>query len=191
MRVNGMKVFRILPDVNNYQSFLPENEKIWAMDILSMDSKDKSEKWQAPKIFILEPKLKRGNFFDLCPGGFVVDTLAKEKLFTFFEMGGELLPLEHNKKEFFLFNATVCINALDENKTEWEYGERTKAKIRIKKYAFNPSRFVETTLFKIPETAKGEILTLVGAKDPEDEFKYVVEQENLKGLIFQEIWSDE
>lgn len=41
-----------------------------------------------------------------------------------------------------------------------------------------------------PETAKGEVLTVSGLKDPEDEFKSIVEHNGLEGILFEELWSD-
>ena len=73
--------------------------------------------------------------------------------------------------------------------TKWVLGKTTNTKIRIKEYHFEPSHFSESTLFKIPETAMAEVLTVSGLKDPEDEFKFVVEREGLEGIIFEEVWS--
>jgi len=183
-----MKIYRVTLDVNNYQSFFPDDEKIWQTETLNMDSTSKLSGWIPPKIYILKPKLKRGNFFYFCAGGLVIDKIACEKLRSFWEMSGELLPLEYKGEEFFLFNTLECINVLDDEKTEWILGKTSGKKIRIDKYVFKENRMTESPIFKIPETVKGEILTFEGMKAPEDEFKYVVEQENLKGLIFEEIW---
>jgi hypothetical protein len=48
--------------------------------------------------------------------------------------------------------------------------------------------FIEVPLFKIPETRRGEILTIEGMKDPEDEFKYRVESGGYEGLKFELLW---
>jgi hypothetical protein len=57
------------------------------------------------------------------------------------------------------------------------------------KYEFRSDRFPESTFLKIPETAAGEILTVTGLKDAEDEFKPRVENLELKGLLFERLWS--
>ena len=101
-------------------------------------------------------------------------------------MAGELLPLPYQGQEYTLLNVTECINCLDEEHTEWVYHLGTK--IQIAKYVFHPDRFSESTIFKIPQTRRGEILTVEGLKDPEDEFKYVVEKEGLKGIEFEMLW---
>jgi hypothetical protein len=57
------------------------------------------------------------------------------------------------------------------------------------RYSFHPDRFSESPLFKIPETCRAQILLVEGFRDPEEEFRYVVEQTGLKGLVVQELWS--
>ena len=105
------------------------------------------------------------------------------------EQSGELLPLLCRGMDVRVVNVTQCINALDEDQTEWVYGQSTGQRIRIERYAFKSNRFIEAPLFKIPETSRSEILTIEGLKDPEDEFKFSVESKGLRGLLFQELWS--
>jgi hypothetical protein len=80
-------------------------------------------------------------------------------------------------------------NCLDHDKTEWEYGETTGKPIRIVRYAFHEDRMPESSIFKIPETGRSEILCYEGARDPEDEFKPFVERNGITGLKFTELWS--
>jgi hypothetical protein len=107
-------------------------------------------------------------------------------------MAGELLPLPHRGEVFTVLNITECINCLDHNRTRWVLGKSTGARIRIKEYAFHPNRFSESVLFKIPETCKADVLVVEGLPGCEvEEFRYVVEQNGLEGLLFEEIWSSE
>jgi hypothetical protein len=88
-------------------------------------------------------------------------------------------------------NVLECANCLDERSTQWKFDKETRVPIRILKYEFRSDRFPEPTFFKIPETAAGEILTVTGLKDAEDEFKPRVENLELKGLLFERLWSGE
>jgi hypothetical protein len=185
-----MEVFRIVLDTNTYQSFLPVNDAIWKEKRLRMDCTAKAADWDAPEVYIHNPILKRGNFFRLCSGAFAVDQIAFEKLEGVLEWAGELLPFTHLGVPFWLVNVLECVNCLNDSETEWIIGKTTGARIGIRKYAFYKQRFSESTLFKIPERAAGEVLTLSGIKDAEDEFKTIVENEGLKGIMFQNIWSD-
>jgi hypothetical protein len=118
-----------------------------------------------------------------------VDSPTCETLRTILEMAGEILPLPHQNEPFQLMNVLECVNCLDREQTKWAYGKRTNARIGIEEYRFHTNRFSESTLFKIPETAMAEILTVTGLKGPEDEFKSIVERQGLQGLLFEEVWS--
>lgn len=186
-----MKIYRIVADVNQYQGFSVDGDQVWQGDTLTFDCTPKSSKWAAPSVYVLHPKLRRGNFFNLCPGTLVLDGQATDVLRDMLEMSGEMLPLSCKGEQFTVLNVTDCVNVLDETKTKWVYGKSTGARIRIERYAFHPGRLTETPLFKIPETCKSEILTFEGLKDPDDEFKPRVERLGLKGLIFEEVWDSE
>jgi hypothetical protein len=188
-----MKIYRIVEDVNVYQSFMVDSAK-WKGDLLTLltfDCSPRSSEWAAPPVYVLHPKLKQGNFVYLCPGALVVDAATVEQLRDLLEMSGELLPLPHKDKLYYVLNVTECINVLDEDMTEWLRTEDTGTPIGPKQYAFNANRLTETPLFKIPETCRSEILTCEGLKDPDDEFKRRVERLGLKGLMFEELWDSD
>ena len=194
-----MKVYRVVPDVNRYQSFSLEKEaqerelsalRNFEETPMTFNGTPKADNWVPPGVFIYMPKLKNGNF----PGfqytqTLVVDETALEGLRDFLEMSGELLPLPYKDKLYHVLNVVPFVNALDDNKTQWVYGKNTGEKIRIDRYAFRADRLAGTFLFKIPET--NEILTCEGIKNPNEEFKGRVERLGLKGLLFEELWTDD
>jgi hypothetical protein len=186
-----MKVFRVRINTNEYQRFLPTDESIWESDWLKLNCKPKQATWRQPLVYVADPMKQPGNFIHLCAGGFVVDPIADGALREVLEMAGELLPLSHEGVLYQLVNVVECVNCLDAEKSKWILGKTTSARIRIKEYEFIENRFSESTLFKIPETAGGEVLTVAGMKDPQDEFKAIVEQKELKGILFDELWSNE
>jgi hypothetical protein len=70
----------------------------------------------------------------------------------------------------------------------WWNHRRAETKGRILKYAFHKERVMnESTIFKIPETSKTDIFCFADVKDREDEFYYIYQDNNLTGLIFEEI----
>jgi hypothetical protein len=184
-----MKVFRIRLDSNQFQSFLPRDERIWKTETLTMNCSRKLQGWVPPDVYVWNPKLKLGDFFHFCSGAFVVDSKSMNGLRDLLEMAGELLPLSYKESTYYLMNILECANCLDRQKTQWVFDKKTGMPVRIVKYEFHRSRFPESTLFKIPETAPGEMLTVTGLKDAEDEFKPRVEQLGLRGLLFEELWS--
>jgi hypothetical protein len=185
------EVFRVYVDVNIFQTFLPVNECFWATNDSVMNCVPKMRNWRTPEVYIFNPKRVCGDFFHFLPDALVVGASGLEKIRDILEMAGELLPINCDGVEYSLLNVLECVNCLDVKKSEWLISKSTGEPFRLKKYRFHQNRFSESTLFKIPETAKGEILCLSGVKDPEDEFKAQVESLGLKGLIFERVWSEE
>jgi hypothetical protein len=179
-------VFRIKKDVTNYQYFLPA-EKASIID-LDDDCLPIKASWKPPEVYIYQPKLKQGDFFNFTSNLLIANTKAIKILASHFEMAGEILPLYHEGIEYGVVNILECINCLNKNKTEWEIDEETGDKAWIDKYAFHPERFSESSLFKIPETSRGEILLVEGLLAPEEEFRYLVKEAGLEGLKFEELW---
>lgn len=59
---------------------------------------------------------------------------------------------------------------------------------RILEYSFHKERIPnESTIFKIPETRKNDIFCFCDVKDKDDGLYYLVKENNLTGLIFEEI----
>ncbi len=150
-----MKVYRIKRDYH-FQYFLPEDEADW--DKLQMDCMPKAGGWSPPPVFIYEPKLKPGDFYNFGGDFLITNARATEALRDYLEMAGELLPLPYQGELYTVLNVTECINCLDQAKTEWVVEQESQVKVWIKKYVFHPDRFSESRLFKIPETDRGEIL---------------------------------
>ncbi len=182
-----MRVYRVRNDVNRYQFFLPDHEK-GGSDLYGMDGTPKAQTWSPPSVFILHPKHEAGDFYQYYSNVLISSPRATAALRWHLERAGELLPLPYEGEVFTVLNVTECINVLDQEKTEWVYSEGRR--LHIKKYAFHPRRFTETTLFKIPETCKAEVLVVTGQSSL-GEFRDAVEQAGLRGLIFEELWSAE
>lgn len=181
------KVYKI-KQASGYQYFLPENQAEW--DVLEGRCKPKAATWEPPSVFVFEPFLKEGDFYQFGNSKLIASPRATKALLGHFQIAGELLPLPHEGTEYTLLNVTECINSLHQERTEWHFYE-TGERGLIAKYAFHPDRFTESTIFKIPEMNSTEILVVEGLHDPEDEFRYAVERAELKGLLFEELWSDE
>jgi hypothetical protein len=176
----NLKVFRLHNDVNRFQYFLPENEDDY--DRLETDGSHKPKGWKAPPMYILKPRHIKGDFFNYTSEWLIMSARAREALGEFLEMSGQLFPLRYKGETFTMLNVTECIDCLDPKKTKF-YEDGAP-----KKYAFDAKRFVTSPLFKIPETAGGEILLVEGLRDPDEEFRKVVETRQLQGLQFELLW---
>lgn len=185
-----MKVYSLRLDSNNYQRFLLEEAEVRKSALLTMNCTRKLKDWVPPEIRVPNPTLAKGNFFHLTSGALVIDGTATEALRDVLEMAGELLPLKYKGEDYTLLNITECMDCLDHERTEWVLGKTTGAKIDIKRHVFNPDRMSESSIFKIPQRL-ATMYVVAGRVDPEDEFKFRVEQNHLKGLLFEEVWRDE
>lgn len=185
-----MKVFRAAADVNRYQYLLPANTD--APGVYDFDGTARDE-WNPPEVYSYEPLLPKGNIwgYGMIGSAWAVTPSAFERLKWLLVYAGQLLPLPFETEQFALLNVTACVNCLDQERTEWVLGETTGKRIRIEKYAFHYDRLPESSVFKIPETRRGEILCYEGVKDPEDELKPYVEGHGITGLKFTELWASD
>ena len=183
-----MKIYRVLHDVNTYQTFILTNESVYHTGELRFEGRSKIDTWQDLEVVTLNPLRPVSNFPYLAPGTIVCDQLALDKLFKFFEMAGEMLPVINNGQTYYALNVLECTNMLDQEKTIWETSPDTGAKLWISKYHFHPNRVLESTLFKIPETHRGDVLTYANTIFPDDEFYYAYQKSGVTGLCFNKLW---
>ena len=162
---------------------------LWRDTNYFLDGTPKLSAWKTPNVYCLYPLIRKGDFFGGYVGGLIASAETAKKVLAFFEMAGELLPLNYEGERCSLLNVTECINALDQERTTW-HTDLNGQKLLIKKYAFHANRFTESSLFKIPETRRAEVLAVERCGHPDEEFKAFVEQVGLTGLRFEELWAD-
>ena len=132
-----MKIYRVKEDVNNYQALVLRDDSLWSSDNFDFDAKPIGSTWIAPDVFVLEPNLLKGDFLYFTPGVLVANSNINEQVFYFLQSPAcELLPLRGKTEVYNLVNVIECIDILDEERTEWEYGKITGGPILIKKYCF-------------------------------------------------------
>ena len=185
-----MKIYKVECDVNTYQSLYPEDDDVYNSETLFFGGTPKASDWKPPKMYCDRPLLKRPDFWYIGPGVIVAGASAMDAVRTPFEMAGELLELPYDNEILTVLNVTECINALDHDASEWLMtadGQRAAPT----RFAFHGNRIGESSLFKIPETRFAYVFCAEREADPEIEFKAAVEHHQLKGLVFEEVWSDE
>ena len=183
-----MKIYRVRFDVERYQWLIPEDESLWASGLLTFDCQRKGGGWQAPSVYVQNPKLEPGDFCNFAPGALVARPSGLEVVQDLFERAGELVPLALGQERLTLLNVVECVNCLDEGASTLRYGYPGRTPIGVEQYEFHVDRLSESTLFKIPQTSRAEVLTVEGLKDAHDEFKPVVERAGLRGLEFDLLW---
>jgi hypothetical protein len=186
-----MNIYRVIHDVDTYQTFIPADESVYDTDALRFEGKSKIETWEDLEVVTLNPLMPSSNFPYLTAGTIVCDNVALDKLYKFFELAGEMLPITNEGTTYYLLNILECTNMLNKAETEWETEPNKGTKLWINKHSFYPDRVLASTLFKIPETCRGDVLTYADAINPDDEFYYQYQKSGLTGLLFEKLWSDE
>lgn len=187
-----MKIYNVKVDSNSFQWLMPQIGEDDLLNYTVFDCQHMKDNWSRDiEWYSFNPKNKKGNFFSLGNGGgFVFDkSVYDSDLLTLLEMAGEIIPIQVEGQEFYVMNVLECVNALDEKNSQWDfYDDGSRA--NIKEYAFYSNRLSESSIFKIPQTSRTEILTYSGIKDEDDEFIAVYNKLNFAGLIFTEIFSN-
>ncbi|KAB8141081.1 hypothetical protein F8S13_21430 [Chloroflexia bacterium SDU3-3] len=182
-----MKVSRIYTDVNHYQYFLGEKDE----DEIALltDGTSRKDSWSPPSVYIYKDKLIPGNFLGFHGDSLILNPQATKVLSSFLSEAGELLPLPYKGEVYTLLNVTQCISCLDAEETEWSTMSNG-LRLYPRKYVFNPKLFAKSRIFKIPETRGAEVLVVDLEKGDEEELLDCISKNNLKGLIFEELWHD-
>lgn len=178
------EIYLIKTDADTYQYFLPED--IEEISKLSTNCKSKKDIWLPPSVFIYEPFLEKGDFYQAGFDYLISSPRATAILRNHFEMAGEVLPLPYNDEIYSFVNILRCYDCLNKDETIW------KPSLLPEKYVFKVNRLPYPGLFKIPETHTGEILVLVDTSAPaSDNFKATIERNNIRGLVFDKLWEHE
>ena len=183
-----MNIYRVSCDPETCQTIMPVDESVWDTDVLMFDGLPKRD-WVAPEMFVFNPLVERVGFFYLDPSVLVFDEGTMEEFADLFEMAGQILPLKVYDEQLFLLNVTQCSNSLDPESTSWKEDAGTGQRLSIRSYSFFEDRFTESSLFKIPETRLGEILTYSGFQDREDELFGRFQLLGLVGLEFELLYT--
>jgi hypothetical protein len=184
-----MKIYNIKNDSNGIQAVSPTDESLINLEFLNFDCEPRKNNWKELEVYIYNPKIKPKNFYNLASGNLVFDEKVLDICQTIFEIAGEILPLQVERGEkLYLLNILDCKNALDYDRSIWDYYPRTGRTGGILNYKFHEWRIKnESTLFKIPETSKTDIFCFTDDRNEDDQFYHLYHKHKLTGLIFEEI----
>jgi hypothetical protein len=182
-------VYRIEPDVNHFQKLeydeWPAEDAVWNTEKAFFEGTPISGLWEPPDIYVRSPMLKIPNIWPGPALTFSLDEQSLHVLGPIVGQCGEMLPIRFEGRALYAVNITSVVDCIDMELSD--YNELT---CWFQKYAFREERF-QRTLFKIPQTTAGEVLTVEGVWDPEREFKPLVEKHRLSGLLFRPLWSND
>ena len=176
-----MKIFRLEADVDDYNYFDFVNEKNW--DDKVFDGKELLDNWIQPKVKLgRTKKFPLGDIASLTTLNPAINTNVIEILKDIFSNNVELLPIIFDE-QYYLMNVINLLDALDEEKSEFE--RYSSGKIMFcTKYVFKKDIIGHNYIFKIPQFPKTDILVT-------EEFVKRVQENSLKGFEFEELWDSE
>lgn len=181
-------VFRVRPDVDQYQYFLPKYYEEVVAGMLEFDCKSRISNWSPPSMEMHDQNLLYGSFFQFSLTYWILNANTVEILGDYIYNAGELLPFRSTQQQYYILNVTNCIDCLDAEESEWFVDKVDGSRIYPTRYRFRIERMTNAPIFKIPETKRTEIFIHEGLLNPGVEFRHFVETHELAGLIFEELW---
>jgi hypothetical protein len=96
---------------------------------------------------------------------------------------GELLPLTSDAGQFYAYNVTRVVDALDEHRSELKRF-RDGGIMRVIRHEFRSEIVADLAIFKVPQLTRGPVFAT-------DAFATRVREAHLKGFVFEEVWTAE
>jgi len=181
-----MRVFELRADGDTYEYVGLEPQDVPEEKFWPEYARPLADTWEPLKVKVYhkDPAGKRllpGDFPALLPGVAVMSRRAVDTLRDLLEPNGEILPLLCDEGEYFLYNVTREIDALDLERCELDLYSSGRIS-HIKSYAFKPEVVRGEVIFKTPTLRYSPIYVT-------DRFVERVESAGLRGFDFVPLWS--
>ncbi len=178
-----MSVFILYADGDRYQNLVFTSKKDWAI-VRQFGGRHLLSSWTAPAVEVFrDDKFNRNlppSDFPSLTGVLVFSARAVGALQRRLRENGEILPLNCSEGEYYAFNLTTSIDALDESNSEVERFKTDGRIMQINKYIFFADRLHGATIFKIPQSRAKVFVT--------DTFRKMVIDNGLSGFAFVNVW---
>lgn len=183
--------YELASDPDSFQYFLLEDAS--AADRYQFDGRALLEQWRPPLVSSYQPDLPEGDFSDFGLGAFGTtvfavrpEVLSRPVIRDYLASVGELLPLPYQGRDFAVWNVTACIDALDRDASSWLHYE-TGERFRVEFPRFRVDR-LGPSVFKVPEIPEAVFLYADNKTGQGEDFKHLVEDQGLTGLVFRELY---
>lgn len=169
-------------DANNYDNLTMCNEQDWERFMsYEFDGRGLKEVWVPFHVKEIKER-KNSDIPSFSAGAPVLSICAVEKLAPYLNDNVEVLPIHCIKGDYCIINVTNVIDCIDYEKSEVKRFKSSGRIMRFIKYSFKPETIRNEHIFKIADYAGGHVFV-------SDEFKNIVEASDLKGFLFEEVWS--
>jgi len=177
-----MKVYILKADVNRFRGIYYQDSKSIVEFNRRFNGTPIKKTWTGKERFAFIPeRLPKGDILGLSSHIPVFNCRAVEALADLLEPNGELLPITCNGEQYFLFNATRLVDALDEANCEIiRFSDG--GILDVVRYSFFEKKLIGVVAFKLPQKP----LWSVYVTDP---FVQRVKAAGLKGFKLPFIWS--
>jgi hypothetical protein len=181
-----MNVYSLVADANKYQNLVFVNtDDDWKV-IYQFNGTSIGSAWRPRSVEVLydedhaedRPRSDFPSLFGHLP---VFSRRAVEVLESLLKENGELLPLDCKDGDYFVFNVTRVVDALDEAHSELVRFSDGKI-MDIKRFIFQADRLTDIDIFKLPQMPLGKIFVT-------DKFVRVVQEAGLTGFAFELVWT--
>jgi hypothetical protein len=180
-----MNVYQLEGDPDNYEGLIMTDGDLFEF-ARRFNGKPMERPWTDVTIGI-DPDTRsfpEGDFPSLIGGVPVFSPKAVGALRDMLVGNGEILPVTIVGRQYFLYNVTCVVDALDEKNSEIIRFTNSSRVLNIDEYAFFPKKLSGKAIFKIPQLVDGWIFVT-------DLFVKRVQSAGLKGFWFPVVWSDE
>lgn len=121
-----------------------------------------------------------GDVFSVEVSSFILNEKSYKILYPYIKNEVQIFKIKSENDKLYVVNITNIIDCLDYDKSEIKRFPSSDRVMRIIKYVFKIEKLKNATIFKLPENPKG--ISYVT-----EEFKKVVEENNIKGFKFKEL----
>jgi len=179
-----MRVYILDADVDSFRGIYVAGEEDWLEFTSRFDGTPMKNSWTGKELFKYVPRyLPKGDTPSFHASIPVFNARAVKVLADLLEPNGELFPIRCQGEDFFLFNATRLVDALDEENCRLERFDDGRI-MDIKRYSFFKEKLVGGAVFKL----RPDPLGWVYATEP---FVERVQAAGLRGFKFPLVWSSD
>lgn len=178
-----MKIWKLKFELDEYESLVPAND-FSVEEIQSFDGRKHLENWKPLKVKRMEPKNKKLKLSD-APGYrlIIFSKRAVDCIYPLISNYVEVLPLCY-EEEYYIINVTTVLKAIDYEKSEYVTFSDGIRVLAFEKYAFLIDVVKDIPIFKISDESTRSAFV-------SDEFKKIVESNNLTGFRLELVWDSE
>ncbi len=177
-----MTIYQLRPDADRFQWLTMVDERDFDVEALFQGETIRSTWTPKHVIPLVEKGMPTAPLSDYPVLGTIptFSRRAVDALRSILESNGELLPLASDVGEFYAFNVTNVIDALDEEQSKLIRFQSSGRVMSITQYAFRREALNDQMIFKLPQSLKGRPFVT-------QTFADVAKLAGLAGLLFDRL----